>query len=167
MMKYLQWIVLGWICLSPSLYAVTINTTNVPDYPQPPVPNLVEASTPAPDAREQETTRTLNPAPVEHTVYPTVIDEPPEYEDSETVAFPPENKNRAAADSSVVAASITLTCNPVEYGTPVTTTETVPVIAIIAAFDPPFAVKTNKTVKILKQPMRWDGWHLIRGSRTI
>jgi len=81
-----------------------------------------------------------------HTVYFSAIDELPEYEDSETVAFPPDNKNRvAAADSNVIAASISLTCNPVEYGTPVTTTETVPVIAIIAAFDPPFAVKTNQT----------------------
>ncbi len=84
-------------------------------------------------------------APIEHTVYPVMIEESEEVEATETVAFPPDSSNKAMAEPMTTAASITLSCNPVEYGTPVTTTKTVPVVAVIAVFEPAFPVVTGKT----------------------
>lgn len=133
------------MCLSPTLHAVT-------DYPQPSVPQMVEGTTT--DILESDTTPTPEPAPVVHTVYPTVTDEPPEYEDSETIAFPPDSGNRGATEK---AASITLSCKPVEYGTPVTIIKTVPVFVVISLDDLIFPIKTNKTRedKQITYGMRW------------
>ncbi len=134
----------------------------------------VDSSLPASTSDSIDTDDTPAGAAVDVVGEPMFVDDDPESSGLEAV-FPPDNAISSAAllsasedsqSEAVAASSLDSSCQPVEYGSVSTTAKTIPEIAIIAVFEPPFPVSTGKTKEITEYhyslawlaPMPSDYW---------